>query len=257
MYRMRLCCKNRILPTSKLSHALRACTDENPWPAFGKTLTPEAARTHARAGRRGDAPLYRCSVHDAVLARLIFKLSLSSGYAALVLAGLSLLVGPWYAWRNRRGVPVHLDVRRDIGLWAGFMSIAHVGVGLFVHLRGRPWLYFIYPPEQQHTFPLRHDLFGFANYAGLAATLVVLLLLALPNDYALRRLGRHRWKALQRWNYIAFGLILAHAIAYEFIENRAWPYVAFFAAVVLVTLAAQGIGYRTMRSKHLSTRAEP
>ncbi len=67
------------------------------------------------------------------------------------------------------------------------------------------------------------------------------------------RLGRHRWKALQRWNYALFGLVLVHSVAYEIIENRPWPYVAFFATVVLVTLAAQWAGYRRMKDKHSPT----
>ena len=178
---------------------------------------------------------------------LLFRLSLSSGYVALGLLSLSLLVGAWRAWRRHRGPFVHLDARRDIGIWTGAMGLLHVGAGLFVHFRGRPWLYFVYGPDQPHAFPLRHDLFGFANHLGLLAALVLLVLLAVSNDYALCRMGRHRWKALQRWSYGLFALVVAHGIGYQIVEQRPLPYLLLFALMVLTTLAVQVGGCRAVR----------
>ena len=179
----------------------------------------------------------------------LFKLSLASGYAALGLLSLSLLMGAWLAWRRGRGPIVHLDARRDVGIWAGLVGLLHVGAGLFVHFRGRPWLYFIYPPDQPQGVPLRYGLFGFANHLGLLATFVLLLLLAISNDYALRRLKRKRWKALQRWNYALFLFVVAHAIGYQIIEERPLPYLVLFAAAVTITVVMQGAGFRTTRQK--------
>ncbi len=39
---------------------------------------------------------------------------------------------------------VSLDLRRDTGIWAGILGLLHTGVGQCVHLRGRPWLYYVY-----------------------------------------------------------------------------------------------------------------
>ena len=55
----------------------------------------------------------------------------------------------------------------------------------------------------------------FANYAGLGAVLVFVMLLAISNDASLRTLKTSRWKSLQRWTYVAFVLTGAHGIAHR------------------------------------------
>jgi sulfoxide reductase heme-binding subunit YedZ len=62
--------------------------------------------------------------------------------------------------------------------------------------------------------PLRHDIFGFANFTGLAAALLLLALLATSNDLSLRKMGLAQWKSLQRWNYACFGLTVCHTFGY-------------------------------------------
>ncbi len=96
----------------------------------------------------------------------------------------------------------------DVGwVWAGGLSVLHSAIGQCVHLRGRPWLYYIYDPKQHRGFALRRDVFGFSNDTGLLAALVVIALLATSNDYFLcRRWAGRGWKRLQRWNYAAFAL---------------------------------------------------
>jgi sulfoxide reductase heme-binding subunit YedZ len=175
----------------------------------------------------------------------IHDVSLASAYVALLLLGVSLSIGPWNVLR-RRPNPVSSDLRRDVGIWAGIVGLFHLGIGLAVHLRGRPWLYFVYPADQPHAVPVRHDLFGFANFTGLAAGLLLLLLLALSNDLSLARLGTRRWKALQRFNYYAAALVIAHSVAYQFIENRIHlpALLVTFAVVVLAVAGLQirGVG---------------
>lgn len=90
---------------------------------------------------------------------------------------------------RRRPNPISFDPRRDIGIWAGIMAVLHTAIGLNVHLRGRPWLYFV----DQHSH-VRHDLFGFGNDTGLIAALFFLLLLAISNDLSLQRLGTRWWR---------------------------------------------------------------
>ena len=143
----------------------------------------------------------------------ISRASFATAYPALLLLVLSLVLGPWRVWRGAR-VPVSFDLRRDIGIWAGILSLVHTGFGQMVHLRGRPWLYYVYAAKPYHRFPLRHDAFGFANEAGLLAAVLVILLLATSNDNSLRRLGSLPWKKLQRWNYALFALTGIHAVLY-------------------------------------------
>ena len=45
------------------------------------------------------------------------------------------------------------------------------------------------------------DLFGFSNDVGLLAAIIVLVLLLLSNDVALRLLKGKRWKRIQQWAY--------------------------------------------------------
>src|SRR2546426_573259 len=176
---------------------------------------------------------FTAALFQVLVARdAIWRLSMATAYTSLGLLALSLLVGPWNVLQRRTN-PVSTDLRRDIGIWAAVYGLSHVAFGLQVHLRGRMLQYFVYPPDQPHRIPIRHDAFGFANYAGLGATLVLALLLTLSNDLSLRALGTARWKSLQRWNYAGFGLVLLHGAAYQFIEKRAVLLVGVFGAVVL------------------------
>ncbi len=159
----------------------------------------------------------------------------------MVLLSATLLTGPWNLLRRRRN-PVSSDLRRDVGIWAGILSVVHTAVGQNVHLRGRPWLYYVYSAEEHQSFPIRHDLFGMSNYTGAFSILVVAALLATSNDYALRKLGTPGWKSLQRWNYGAFALAAMHAVGYQVTEKQNLPFVLTVTACIGVTLALQGAG---------------
>ncbi len=187
----------------------------------------------------------------------ITRTSFATGYPALVLLAITLWVGPWNLLRGRR-VPVSSDLRRDIGIWAGILGVVHTIVGLDVHLRGRPWLYFVYQrSEGPHWIPLRHDLFGFANYTGLFASILLLLLFATSNDYALRALKTPRWKQLQRWNYPLFALTALHTAAYQKMEKQHISFVAILIVCAAITLFLQGLGFlMRRRNKQMQARLE-
>jgi sulfoxide reductase heme-binding subunit YedZ len=179
--------------------------------------------------------------------RLIWWLSMSSAYGSLVLLALSLMIGPWNRLRGRPN-PVSGYLRRDVGIWAGILGIVHVIAGLQVHFAGRMWLYFVPSPDQPSRFPFRTDAFGLTNYAGLAATLILLLLLVLSNDASLRAIGTKRWKSLQRWNYAGAALVVAHGAVYQILETRAAGFVGACAAIVIAALAMQLAAYRTVKA---------
>lgn len=180
---------------------------------------------------------------------VIWKLSFVTAYAALVLLVVTLLIGPWRLLRGQR-TGVSNDLRRDVGIWAGVLGVAHTGVGLFVHLRGRPWLYFFYAKnEGHHVVPFRHDLFGAANDFGLLGTLVLVALFATSSDYALRRLGTRKWKQLQRWNYLLFAAVVLHTFGYQTIEKQRVPFVALAIMCTAITLAMQAYGFGLHRAE--------
>lgn len=179
---------------------------------------------------------------------VITRLSFSTAYPALILLLMTLWIGPWNLLRGQR-TPISSDLRRDIGIWAGILGILHTIVGLCVHMRGRPWLYFVYQRSEGHTFPLRHDIFGFANDTGLIATIILLLLFVTSNDFALRRLGTPRWKQLQRWNYALFLFALMHTIAYQTMEKQHVPFLTAVAVCGAITLLLQALGFQRRRTR--------
>ncbi len=173
---------------------------------------------------------------------VITKLSFATAYPALVLLAVTLLIGPWNTLRKQR-MPVSSDLRRDIGIWAGILGLFHAVVGQNVHLRGRPWFYYIYEHRKNGPTGLRHDLFGFNNFTGLAATIVLIALLATSNDWYLRRLGTRQWKTIQRWNYVCFALTGAHALGYQTMERQGTPFIFTAMICVLLTTVFQLLGF--------------
>jgi sulfoxide reductase heme-binding subunit YedZ len=178
----------------------------------------------------------------------IFRWSLVTGYLGAGLLAVTLSLGAWKLWRGQSN-PVSTDLRRDIGIWCGILSIAHVAVGLNVHMKS--WtLYFV-----TDSGGLRTDLFGFANYAGLAATLVVVVLLATSNDFSLTFLKNKGWKAIQRWNYAFAVLIALHAFLFIAVEKRIVPFAFIFGAFAIWTLAIQAVGFQKRRQSTMKTQA--
>ncbi len=178
----------------------------------------------------------------------LWRLSMGSAYASLALLAASLAIGPWNVLRARPN-PVSGYLRRDIGIWAGILGLVHVVAGLQVHMGGRMWLYFFPGPEATYRFPLRIDPFGLANHAGLVATVLLVMLLALSNNASLKKLGVARWKSLQRWNYAIALLVVAHGAVYMVLEGRRLRWVALALAIVLAAALLQATGFRATRAK--------
>ena len=184
------------------------------------------------------AILYQTRPYKDILSRASF----ATAYPALALLAATLLIGPWNLLR-RRANPVSSDLRRDLGIWAGVLGIVHAAVGQFVHLRGRPWLYYVYGPGEHH-HGMRHDLFGLANYTGALGVLVLIALLATSNDFSLRRFGTRKWKQLQRWNYAVFGLVAVHTFAFQGVETQKMQWVITAGVCVAAAIVFQLMGMR-------------
>jgi len=175
---------------------------------------------------------------------VITRLSFATAWPALVLLTVVLVIGPW---RILRGKPPVLsqDLRRDIAIWGGSLGVAHAVIGNCEHLRGRPWLYYVYEKTQEHLVPLRHDLFGFSNYTGLFASLILLALLATSNDASLRKLGNPGWKSLQRWNYVCCGLTALHTFGYLIgIQSLKWGSITTALLCVAIAAVLQYLGWK-------------
>jgi len=162
---------------------------------------------------------------------------MSSAYVAITLLVITLAIGPINALRGTHR-PVSIDSRRDVGISACIWSLFHTAIGLQVHLRGRMTEYFLYPGSSSPLARIRLDMFGLANYLGLLAALLVVLLAAISNDWSLGTLGAKRWKRIQQLNYVLFVIAITHAILYQLIEKRVPPFVLVvgFLAGMAVTL---------------------
>lgn len=176
----------------------------------------------------------------------VFRWSMATAYVGLALLGATLVTGPLNVLR-RRPNPVSTDLRRDLGIWAGVLAVAHFLIGWQVHMKHR-YLYWLREVEGSNALRPRTDLFGFANYTGLAGVVIAVLLLALSNDYFLRTLGSDGWKRLQRWNYAFYGLVLLHGVAFQVIEKRKAPFVITLSILVLAAVLLQMLGYRRRRA---------
>lgn len=176
----------------------------------------------------------------------VFRWSMATAYVGMALLGATLFTGPLNLLR-RRPNPVSTDVRRDLGIWAGILAVAHFLIGWQVHMKHR-YLYWLREAEPGGRLVPRTDLFGFANYTGLAAVLIACLLLALSNDRALRAMGTSRWKRFQRWSYALVVLVVVHGVGSQVIENRKAGFVATLAVLSIGIAVVQYLGYRRRRS---------
>lgn len=158
----------------------------------------------------------------------------STGYISLVIIGISLIIGPINLMLKNKN-PISTYLRRDIGITGGLLALIHSVTGLFVHLRGKMWLYFL--TESRH---FRHDNFGFGNYTGVLAALFVFLLIITSNDYLLKKMNPRKWKNIQRLSYLMMILVAAHCYFYRIgRENLSiffWFYIPLFMIILIFQL---------------------
>jgi hypothetical protein len=107
--------------------------------------------------------------HDSFLGLSPRLLTVATGYVALGLLGVTLLIGPANLLLGRRN-PVSSYLRRDVGTWAVVFSAIHVVFGFQVEgsLRvGDMLSYFVVDGS-----PVTNS-FGLGNWTGLAALVIV------------------------------------------------------------------------------------
>lgn len=175
------------------------------------------------------------------------RLTVATGYVATLLLAFTLLVGPANLMLRRRN-PVSSYLRRDGGMWTAAFSVLHVIVGLQVHSNAQLSGFLSYFVGRDGA-PLLNS-FGLANWTGLAATVIVLGLLTISSDLALRTLKAGRWKWLQRLNYGLFVLVIMHAVLYGALLRATSPFTLLLATSVGAVLVAQLTGVWLWRQRH-------
>jgi len=182
------------------------------------------------------------------------RLSLATAYVGLAFLAATLVVGPLNE-RRQRAHPVSTNLRRDIGIWAAMGGIVHTIVGFQVHMGGEIVRYFV-PDAGAIAASKSAIAFLLANYTGLGATLLLVVLLAISNDLALRKLGPGPWKRIQRLNYVLFGLVVAHGVLYLAVDKASWVLIVPFMLLVVLVSQIQMQGRlsraRRRRSRQMS-----
>ena len=174
------------------------------------------------------------------------RMTTASGYVALALLALTLLIGPANLLLRRRN-PVSSYLRRDVGAWTALFSGAHVLVSLKVHGSGAIGdflLFFIVDGITQT------NSFGWGHWTGLAALVIVAGLLMLSSDAALRKLKAKNWKRLQRLNYVLFALVIVHAFFYGALLRETSPYTILLGLIVIGVVIAQLLGFWLFRRRY-------
>ena len=185
-------------------------------------------------------------------AAVVQRFTVATGYVATGLLALTLLIGPVNLVLRRRN-PVSSYLRRDVGAWTAAFSIVHVGAGLQVHGRLSAVLDYFIGAEGR---PLTNS-FGLGNWTGLAATVIVVGLLALSSDFALRKLTARPWKRLQRLNYVLFALVLTHAFFYGALLRSSSPYTVLLVLLALAVFVAQAAGVWLWRRRSRRQTGNP
>ena len=181
----------------------------------------------------------------------VSRLTRATGYVALGLLALTLLIGPANLLLRRRN-PLSSYLRRDIGIWTAVVSVVHVIVGFQTGHGGAGAFGFV-GFFVAGGGPLLNR-FGLGNWTGLAALVIVAGLLAISNNRSVRELKGMRWKSLQRLNYTLFALVIAHAVLYGAL-GRTSAFTPLFLFLVGAVLAGQGGGIWLWRRRHLQADA--
>jgi len=152
---------------------------------------------------------------------------------------ISLMIGSINILFKRKN-PASSYFRRDISITGGILAVIHSIFGLFAHLRGNMWQYFLTKTENGHV--IRLDNFGLANYTGLVSTIIIILLLVTSNDYSLRKLTLKNWKNIQRLSYVMFIFAIIHVIYYRIILKKSDLIYHFYLPLIIIVLTFQVIG---------------
>jgi DMSO/TMAO reductase YedYZ heme-binding membrane subunit len=213
-------------------------------------IPPEVLEQIPPEHRRGQPGPTGAAEHTGRDSGFTRQFTVATGYVATGLLALTLLVGPGYLLLRRRN-PISTYLARDAGTWAAVASFVHVIFGLEAHASVTDPL----PMFVQDGSPLTTS-FGLGNWTGLAATVIVVGLLATSSDFALRKLRARRWKRIQRLNYALFALVIAHAFFYGVVLRTDSPYTLLLVLSVIAVLIGQAVGVWLYRRRYSRRTAE-
>jgi len=112
-----------------------------------------------------------------------------------------------------------LSFRREAGVWFFLIALVHGYLVLDGWVRWGVWEFFGYEYIPQLDMYLRVESgFGLANFAGLIALILAMVLAATSFDRAVNFLGVSSWKWLHIFSYVVFYLTVMHVVYFAFIH---------------------------------------
>jgi sulfoxide reductase heme-binding subunit YedZ len=184
----------------------------------------------------------------APYADLTYDLTYGCGYVAVILIAYSLLIGP-YKLLSQKKNPVNINLRRDVGIWAGITGCIHVVAAIAMSTRGNILYLFLRPKPEGPGYNLLLSPTGVSNNIGLAATVILVALLIISNNYFLIKFKGKRWKFLQRFNYGLAIFAFIHTVLYQRLDNRSRTFVTFTFIFAVALLGIQLAGFFLYRSR--------
>ena len=147
-----------------------------------------------------------------------WKLGMATGSTTLVLLAATLAIRPLRTLRGRR-TPIHVPLRRALGISSAIWAAAHSILGVTIHADGwdllRPFRTAV---NAQGT----GRLLGLALVVGTGSLLILLGLAAISNDRALHKLGRRRWKRAQQLAYLGGLGAAVHVLGFRYGKGELW-----------------------------------
>jgi len=174
------------------------------------------------------------------------RLSIVSAYLCLLLLGLALLIGPASVLRSGRLV-VNSYIRRDTGVWAAANGLLHFYLANVLSMNYEYLGAYVENAGQLPTSAVRSTLYNSGTISGYVIALLFIVLLLLSSDWMVRKVGLKWWKRIQRFSYLSFILTCIHAFEFQVLEARPLFWVVVVAAVAIVTVAMQCMGFLAVK----------
>ena len=177
------------------------------------------------------------------------QLSIATAYICVLLMAVALIVGPLRAYWYGIKTPVNIYLRRDIGIWTAMSGLIHLYLATIQSMNASYISRYVDINTAGLSESTRGELFLWGSVTAFIVGILLLMLLCLSSNTALRLLGVRWWKRLQRTAYAAFVLTIIHAIMFQMLEKRAIALIILLIAVSLVVVILQSVGFVSVRKK--------
>jgi len=184
-------------------------------------------------------------------AAAVDQVSLASAYLFLFLISVVLLLGPLRTLQTGR-VMINQTLRRDIAIWCALMGLVHLLAGSVESMTPVYLDVFVNHAVNPPSASTREGLFFWSAIAGFIIGLLLIVLLALSNNWSLKLIGQRWWKRLHRLSYIVFILTVLHGFAFQVLESRFWGGYALVVVMTLIVCIAQVLGIRAVAEREAS-----